>query len=385
MRMGRKKTIYLDNAATTFPKPEAVIRAVTEAMRYAGGNPGRGSHRLSTAAAELVYDCRTAAAELFGADPERVVFTENATHALNCAIKGLAEPGCHILIDNYAHNAVYRPVKALADAGLAEFDIYDASGDDEEILENIRRKLRPETRIVAAAHQSNICSHILPVEKIGKLCAQYGLHFVVDASQSAGHLPIDLAEMHITALCLPGHKGLFGPMGVGMLLSAPDVRYRTILEGGAGIHSLDASMPEELPERLEAGTLPLPAIAGLLAGIRYVRRVGLEEIRLHECTLSAELTRCLNNIPGVTVYGESIGPVVSFILDGSSPAETGAYLASRGICVRTGYHCAPLAHRTVGSIETGSVRAGFSWFNTMSDVHALADALENLRKKSGET
>ncbi|MBQ9718190.1 MAG: aminotransferase class V-fold PLP-dependent enzyme, partial [Clostridia bacterium] len=240
----KRRTVYLDNAATTYPKPEEVLRAASDAMRNAGGNPGRGSHRLSSAAAELVYDCRTAAAELFGAEPERVVFTLNATHALNFAVKGLAEAGCHILIDNYAHNAAYRPVAALAADGLAEYDIYDASGDGDEIIENIRNKLRPDTRMVIATHQSNICSYVLPVKKIGQFCAQYGLHFIVDASQSAGHLPIDMESMNITALCMPGHKGLFGPMGVGMLLSAPDVRYHTLLEGGAGIHSLDAAMPE---------------------------------------------------------------------------------------------------------------------------------------------
>ena len=375
------RTIYLDNAATTYPKPEEVLRAASDAMRKAGGNPGRGSHRLSNAAAELVFDCRTAAAELFGAEPERVVFTMNATHALNYAVKGLAEAGCHILIDNYAHNAAYRPVAGLADAGLAEYDIYDASGDEDEIIENIRSKLRPDTRIVLATHQSNICSHILPIETIGHFCAQYGLHFIVDASQSAGHLPIDLHRMNITALCMPGHKGLFAPMGVGMLISAPDVRYNTILEGGAGIHSLDAVMPEELPERLEAGTLPLPAVAGLLAGIRFVRRTGLQEIHLHECTLTSELTDRLSALGGVTVFGESVGSVVGFRVNGYSPAEVGAHLASRGICVRTGYHCAPLAHRTVGSFENGSVRAGVSYFNKMSDIHALTGELAELGRK----
>ena len=243
---------------------------------------------------------------------------------------------------------------------------------------NIHRMLRPDTRIVVVTHQPNICSRVLPLEKIGCLCAEYGLHFIVDASQSAGHLPIDLEKMHITALCMSGHKGLFGPMGVGMLLSAPDVSFRPLLEGGAGIHSLDPAMPAELPERLEAGTLPLPAIAGLLAGIRWVRHIGTEEIHLHECTLAAELIRRLHALPGVTVYGDSIGSVVTFNVNGCSPAETGAHLASRGICVRTGYHCAPLAHRTVGSIENGSVRAGFSWFNKMSDVRVLADALNDL-------
>ena len=376
--MHDRRTIYLDNAATTWPKPTAVIRSVTEAMRNAGGNPGRGSHRLSTAAAELVYDCRNEAAQMFGGDPEHVVFTHNATHALNFAIKGLASPGCHILIDNYAHNAVLRPVHALADAGTAEYDIYDASGGDDEILENIRTHLRPNTSIVIATHQSNLCSHVLPIEKIGHLCAQYGRYFIVDASQSAGHLPLHLEKMHITSLCMPGHKGLFGPMGVGLLLSAPDVRYRTLLEGGAGIRSLDLSMPEELPERLEAGTIPLPAIAGLLAGIRFVRCTGIEEIHLHECALAGELNRLLGDLPGVTIYGESLGSVVSFTVDGCSPAETGAHLASRGICVRTGYHCAPLAHRTIGTPENGSVRVSFSWFNKMPEIHALVAALEEL-------
>ena len=376
--MKTTRTVYLDNAATTFPKPELVVRAVADTMRNIGGNPGRGSHKLSTAASELVFDCRTAAAGLFGAEPDGVVFTVNATHALNYAIKGLAQNGCHILIDNYAHNAAYRPIAALATTGTVEYDLYDASGDDDEILENIRQRLRPTTRIVVATHQSNICSHILPIEKIGKLCAEYGLHFVVDASQSAGHLPIDLRSMNITALCLPGHKGLFGPMGVGMLISVDGVRYDTILEGGAGTHSLDAGMPEELPERLEAGTVPLPAIAGLLSGIRYVSRVGLEEIHLHECTLAAELAGQLSEIPGVTLYGETDGPVIGFNVDGRSPAEVGAYLASRGICVRTGYHCAPVAHRTIGSFENGHVRASVSYHNRMGDVGALVNAVRDM-------
>ena len=203
---------------------------------------------------------------------------------------------------------------------------------------------------------------------------------IVDAAQSAGHLPVDLRTMNITALCVPGHKGLFGPMGVGMLISAPDVTYQTILEGGAGIHSLDAAMPEELPERLEAGTLPLPAIAGLLAGIRYVRQTGLQEICLHECTLTTVLTGRLREISGVTLYGESVGSVVGFNVAGYSPAEVGAHLASRGICVRTGYHCAPLAHRTVGSFENGSVRVSVSHLNRMTEIDRLVNAVRDLQK-----
>ena len=374
-----RRTVYFDNAATSYPKPAAVVRVVTDAMRTAG-NPGRGSHRLAETAAELVYDCRAAAAEMFGAEPERVIFTAGATHALNAAVKGLAEPGCHILIDNYAHNAALRPVAALASAGFAEYDVYDADGDEERVLANIVQKLRPTTRLLIATHQSNICSHILPVGSIGRLCREYGIHLIVDAAQSAGHLPVDLRTMNITALCVPGHKGLFGPMGVGMLISAPDVTYQTILEGGAGIHSLDAAMPEELPERLEAGTLPLPAIAGLLAGIRYVRQTGLQEICLHECTLTSVLTGRLREISGVTLYGESVGSVVGFNVAGYSPAEVGAHLASRGICVRTGYHCAPLAHRTVGSFENGSVRVSVSHLNRMTEIDRLVNAVRDLQK-----
>ncbi len=369
------RTIYFDNAATTYPKPSCVTRAVTEAMRLYGGNPGRGSHKLSAATAELVYDCRTAAADFFHAEPERVVFTMNATHALNLAIRGLAAPGEHILLDNYAHNAAFRPTVAHG-----EYTLYDASGDDEDVLNSIRDNLRSDTRVVVATHQSNVCSRVLPIEKIGKFCAEYGLYFVVDASQSAGHLPIDCEKMHITALCLPGHKGLFSPMGVGLLIVAPDVRLEPLLYGGTGIHSIDTGMPEDLPERLEAGTLPVPAIAGLLAGIRYVWQIGLEEIRLHECALAAELTQALADIPGITLYGETDGSVIGFNLDGYSPSEVGATLAGKGICVRTGYHCAPVAHRTIGSFANGHVRVGLSYHNRTNEVDRLADVLRDMTK-----
>lgn len=373
------KSIYLDNAATTYPKPPSVVRAVVDCMRRIGGNPGRGSHRLSNAAAELVYDCRVEAAEMFGALPDRVVFTENATHALNLAIKGLSHVGEHILLDNYAHNATYRPLCALANEGTVELELYDTSGDEEATILDIEGRLRPETGMIVATHRSNICSHVLPLERIGRLCAERGIDLVVDAAQSAGQLPLDVGKMGITALCMPGHKGLYAPMGVGMLISSEkETVYRTLLEGGAGIRSLDSTMPEELPERLEAGTLPLPAIAGLLSGMRFVRQVGAEEIELHEATLTFELAERLRSLDGVTVYGESIGSTLGFGIDGRSPAEVGAALAARGICVRTGYHCAPLAHRTVGSYDEGSVRVSVSYFNTMSDIRLLADTVEGL-------
>lgn len=370
------KLIYLDNAATTYPKPDSVIRAVSECMRSRGGNPGRGSHRLSTAADSLVFDCRAAAAEMFGARPENVVFTLNATHALNMAIKGIVRPGCHVLIDNFAHNASYRPLCALADAGVCEFDIYDASGTDDETIGSITKHLRDNTTLLIATHQSNICSKVLPVAKIGQLCGANGIHFCVDAAQSAGHLPINVRKMGIGSLCMPGHKGLFGPMGIGMLITDGNAEYSTIIEGGAGINSLDTAMPDELPERLEAGTLPLPAIGGLLAGLRYVKSAGIAEIHIHECAMAAAFTEHIKNNKSISLYGSADGSVVSFRYAGYTPSEYGAYMARHGICLRSGYHCAPLAHRTLSSIDEGLIRVSFSYMNRMSDITALCNVID---------
>lgn len=364
--------IYLDNAATTYPKPRAVLSKMHEVMAKMGGNPGRGSHRLAAAAEQIVYECREEAAGMFGGEAENVVFTMNATQALNLAVKGLARPGGHILIDNFAHNAAYRPVMALVRSGVCTADVYDASGSDGEVIDSIRTLLRPETCLVIATHQSNICSKILPIGKIGQFCRSLGIPFTVDGSQSAGHLPIDIGSMGITALCLPGHKGLFGPMGVGLLISSGDAEYATILEGGAGIHSLDEEMPAMLPERLEPGTLPLPAIAGLCEGIRWVKNTGISSAHEHGCMLSGVLRE---RLPGLRTHGDPTGCVISFTSDTRTPAEIGAYLNAHGICVRTGYHCAPLAHKTLGTLQDGTVRISFSSMTTVSDVIRFADVL----------
>ena len=365
--------IYLDNAATTYPKPPSVIRRMSEAAQL--GNPGRGSHKLASEAAQIVYECREAAAGMFAGDPERVVFTLNATHALNMAIKGLAKSGGHILIDSFAHNAVYRPVTALVKSGFCTADIYDASGNDEDTLRAIQERLRPETCLVIATHQSNVCSKILPIAKIGAFCRSLRIPFVADASQSAGHLPIRMDSMGITALCLPGHKGLMGPMGVGLLLASADAQFSTILEGGAGIHSLEEDMPSLLPERLEPGTLCLPAIAGLCEGIRWVENYGIGAAEEHGCMLAGIFRE---KLPGVRTYGDCGGSVISFTVKGSTPAEVGAYLNANHICVRTGYHCAPLAHRTLGTPENGTVRISFSPMTTVRDVVRLTEVLSVL-------
>ncbi len=372
------KLIYFDNAATTWPKPYSVVASMTEAMQKYGGNPGRGSHKLSVAAAETVYDCRLMAAKLFHSTAENVVFTVNATTALNMAIKGLVNKGAHILIDNFAHNASYRPVMSLVNKSGCLTDFYDTTGTTEEILFDIEKKITAQTSLLVLTHQSNICSHTAPISEIGELCRKHGILFVVDASQSAGHLPIDMQTSKISALCVPGHKGLWGPMGVGMLLAGDGVTFRTILEGGAGILSTDVEMPDDLPERLEAGTVPYPAIAGLLAGMRYVEDSGIEAIREHERELSALFMEEIQKMSHISVFGETDGSVVGFTVRGHSPAEVGAYLSDFGICVRSGYHCAPIAHKTVGTYENGSVRVSFSHRNKEPEVLRLTKALKKL-------
>ncbi len=363
------KQIYLDNAATSFPKPDSVAWALSNAVKNLG-NPGRGAHKISLKASDTVYECRETAADFFGAQSENVVFTKNATEALNYAIKGLIKKNSHVLIDSYAHNAALRPLVALANEGFCKYDVCN-SGSPIDII----NRIKSETSAIIITHASNICSYKCDLEKIGKICREYGLTFIVDASQSAGHYPINIEQMGITALCLPGHKGLFSPMGVGMLISAPGTVYRTILEGGAGINSLDKFMPDDLPERLEAGTIPVPAIAGLLEGIRFVKKIGIEEIRKREVSSAQKAVRLLSELYGIRFYGDTSGSVFSFNIDGIAPSYISNYLAERNICVRSGYHCAPLAHTTVGSIDSGSVRVSYSYFNRENDAEHLRDAV----------
>lgn len=365
--------IYFDNAATTWPKPPEVIAATAEAMRSAGGNPGRGSHPLADAAAEIVYACREAAGRFFGAAPERVVFTSGATASLNVAIRGLIPAGGHVLYDNLCHNAVRRPLLAMQREGRIRAEQFDASGEEREILASFSEKICPETAAAVVTHASNICSKVLPIRKIGGLCRMHGIPLIVDAAQSAGVIPIDMQRDGIAALAVPGHKGLCGPQGVGLLVLGEGVVPRPLLIGGAGIRSLDEEMPEEIPERLEAGTLPLPAIAGLLAGIRWVGAQGIETIRRHESALAKCFAGGLGKC--CMVFGPADGSVVGFTHRRLTPAAIGSMLAEEGVCVRTGFHCAPDAHRTLGTGKDGCVRVSFSAFNTEEEVGRILKIL----------
>lgn len=380
----KEKLIYFDNAATTFPKPPSVSAAVKGCIDRYGGNPGRGAHPMAERASEVIYACRESAADLFGSAPERVIFTYSATHALNFAVKGLLRRGDHVLISGMSHNAAYRPVHAMAERGEITFDVYPHTPDDtaEDIVRGIEQLMKPETAMVIATHMSNITSETEPIAEIGALCRRRNIKLVVDGAQSGGHLPIDVAGMQLTALCLPGHKGLYGVQGVGMLILGEDVSAQeltTLIEGGSGIHSLDTSMPDVFPERLEAGTPGTPAIAGLLAGLDWVKQTGIPELHEHSAALSSYLWNSLSDDPFYSVYGSGYGGVVSFNVKRHSPAEVGKILGEHGICTRVGYHCAPLAHRAVGSYETGSVRVSFSYMNSIREVNVLLDALTRIK------
>ena len=354
-------------------------------MRDYCGNPGRGSHLLAMRAAEKIYECREAIASLFSCrDAQNVIFTLNATMSINMAIKGLLHEGDHVLISDMEHNAVFRPIYKLAREGRISYDIFSAhaleEGDvSDRVIASIFEKLRPNTKMLICAHASNICSSVLPLEQIGEHCRRKGIFFVVDAAQSAGHLPIDVERMQIDALCLPGHKGLLGPQGTGALLLGENISADTLLEGGSGYNSLEGSMPKDPPERYEAGTLPTPAIAGLCAGIQELKRIGIQRIHEHEVTLNRCLCRRLMKLSKVKVYAPHLeGSVLLFNAQEIPADRMGAMLNERGFCVRTGFHCAALAHASLRTPVTGAVRVSPGIYNTIAHMDAFADAVEEI-------
>ena len=371
--------IYLDSAATTLQKPPAVSQAVTRAMKCMA-SPGRGGHRPAMLAAETVFACRQAAARLFHMDnPEQVVLTFNATHGLNIAIKTLVRPGDTVLISGYEHNAVTRPLAAIG--GVTIRTARSPLFQPEELLRSFAAQMTPEVSCVICTHVSNVFGYILPVEEIALLCRRRGVPFVLDASQSAGCLPVDMAELGAAFAAMPGHKGLYGPQGTGLLLCGGGA-VRTLLEGGTGSASLQQEMPEFLPDRLEAGTHNIPGAAGLLEGLRFVLRKGTGTILRHEQGLCARAAEGLARMDGVTVFAapspEGQGGVLSFTAEGTDCEDVGQALGRMGIAVRAGLHCAPLAHCTAGTLETGTVRVSFSAFNTPQEVDRFLCAVRSL-------
>ena len=384
--------IYFDNAATSYPKPRSVIEETVRCMTDYGGNAGRGTHALALAAAEKIYECRTLAAKHFGVDdPARVIFSFNTTYALNTVLKGLLREGDRVLLSDLEHNAVLRPLAALERSGRISCEIFPSMvGDDRQsavrICAGIAKRLTKETRMVVCTHASNLCSVTMPIREIGAFCHRHGLLFVVDGAQSAGHERINLEEMEIDALCVPSHKGLYGPQGGGMILlgkgMSPEM-LETLVEGGNGMASREPTMPLVLPERYEVGTMPAPIIAGLCEGIRVVEKIGIDEIAEHERTLYRRMREVLLNMRGVTLYAPQYeGAVLLFNLDGIPSERVGRALAERGICVRSGYHCAALGHKTLGTPEGGAVRASFGIYNHLGEVERFCRAVEEIAKEA---
>lgn len=372
--------IYLDSAATTLQKPPAVARAAANAINHLA-SPGRGGHRPAMAASETAFACREEAAALFHVpSPEQVVFTFNATHGLNIAIKSLVKPKNRVVISGYEHNAVTRPLHAIpgVEVRVAEGPLFDRAA----MVESFRRELDRGVDAAVCTHVSNVFGFILPLEEIAALCRAKGVPLIVDAAQSAGCLPLDFQALGAAFVAMPGHKGLFGPQGTGLLLCAGEAE--PLLEGGTGSQSLSQTMPEFLPDRLEAGTHNITGVAGLLEGIRFVRRQGVEEIGRRENCLIRKMGEGLTALPGLRVFlsedPEAQGGVLSFLMEGRDCEELGEALGDRGFALRAGLHCAPLAHRSAGTLETGTVRASVSPFNREGEICQFLRAMEGLNK-----
>ena len=369
--------IYLDSAATTLQKPPAVARAVSSAVGHLA-TPGRGGHVPAMRAAETAFLCRQAAAELFQVEsPEQVVFTSNATHGLNLAIHSLLKPGDAVVISGYEHNAVTRPLHALG------VNIRVAAGplfDPEAQVRAFERQLDETVRAVICNHVSNVFGFILPVEGIAALCRERGIPFVLDASQSAGVLPVRMEDWGAAFVAMPGHKGLYGPQGTGLLLC--QAGGEPLIAGGTGSLSRQPEMPDFLPDRLEAGTHNVPGVAGLLEGLRFLRRRGIHSLFCHEAALVRQAAEGLAQLPRVQVYsaGEKgcQSGVLSFRVAGRDPGWVAEELGQRGIAVRAGLHCAPLAHATGGTEATGTVRVSFSAFNTGQEVERFLKTMRRL-------
>lgn len=364
--------IYLDNGATTLHKPVGVSDAVRRAL-FTCGNPGRGGHRAAMEAARTVFSCREKAANMFSCQPEQTVFTQNCTHGLNIAIRTLVKPGSRVVISGFEHNAVTRPLHGLGAritvAGRRLFCPEDTVTAWENALKN-------GADAAVFTHVSNVFGYILPIEELSALCRRYGVPFVIDAAQSAGVLPVSLRETGADFIAMPGHKGLLGPQGTGLLLCArqPD----TLLMGGTGSDSVSQTMPEQLPERLEAGTLNVPGIAGLEAGLSYLEKTGIHRIARREQTQVRRCARELKKL-GVAVFsGPSQAGTVSFIPSGDCE-EFAEALAQRGIAVRAGLHCAPLAHESAGTLATGTVRVSFGHDASDSQTDRLIHAVKTIK------
>ena len=369
--------VYLDNSATTFPKPLCVSDEISRCIKKYCGNPGRSSHSLSIASAEKIFQTRVLLAELFNSEPENVVFTYNTTYALNIAIKSMIKYSTHILISDIEHNSVLRPINELYKQKLCTYSLFSTNGTTDEILNSIKNSIQSNTKMLICTHVSNVGSRRLPIKEIGDLCKKYDIEFIVDGAQSAGVYDIDIKNMNIGALCIPSHKGLYGPQGGGAVIFNTNKPLRSVIEGGTGINSLEENMPDFLPEKFEAGTLSTPIIAAWGEALKWLNLIGIDKIRRHEEDLYIYCKENLKAIKNLKLYemNDYAGNSLLFNINGVSSSTIASYLNDNNIAVRSGFHCSPLAHKLLDTGDDGAVRVSFSVFNSKNDINQLCEAL----------
>lgn len=376
--------IYFDNGATSGKKPEIVLRSINNCLKNYNANPGRSGHNLSVMAAEKVFETRKKIADFFGAkEPENVIFTANCTHSLNYVIKGILSRNDHVVVSELEHNAVMRPLHKT----VSRYDMATVSFlDDKETVENFKNLINKNTKMIICTAASNVCGKMLPLKEIGRLCKDNNILFTVDAAQGAGIMPINMEEMGIDFLCIAPHKGLFSPMGIGILIAAREIP-QTIIEGGTGSDSLNLNQPQIMPEMLESGTVNLPGIFGVSAGIDFIKKVGKNNIYSHEMSLIQYIYKNLSKMENVILYTpfpqlHRYAPVLSFNIMGLTSDETASLLNKRGIYTRAGLHCAPFAHKKLGTQDTGTVRVSLGYYNTRNEAEYFIKTVRNLQKSN---
>ena len=378
--------IYLDNAATSWPKPEGVYRAMDEFLRKNAGSPGRGSHSMSLVAAEIVEEARILMARLINvSEKERIIFTLNCTDALNLGLKGVLKPGDHVITSCMEHNSVVRPLRKLEKQGVKVTRIPPSLNTEAVSAKDIEEAVTADTKLVVIVHASNVTGVIQPIEEYGMVARKHNLIFMVDAAQTAGKYPIDVQTSNIDLVAFAGHKGLFGPPGTGGLYVGERVDLDSLREGGTGVYSEQEEQPTGLPYRYESGTLNGVGICGLGAGLKYIFNEGLDRICAYEQYLTGRLFEGLSKIPGLTLYSakdrSKQAPVISFNIEGYEPAEVGIILDQAfDIKVRTGLHCSPAAHKTVGTYPLGTVRLSPGYFNTDEEVDFALQTLQKIAR-----
>ncbi len=389
MKKKKTKGIYLDCAATTRQKPPQVLKALTQFATEVGVSHGRGAYRKGIEANELVFQTRLALSKLFNIQRmDRILFMKNVTEALNTALKGFLKKGDHVVLSSLEHNAVIRPLNKLKAVLGLEYSLVPANSQGRLNPYDFEKAIKPNTRMVCLVHASNVTGNLSPVEEVGALCSRKGIAFLVDAAQTAGSVPISVKDLHIDFLAFTGHKGLMGPTGTGGLVVSPQLNLDSFLEGGTGSNSDKEEQPSQWPDKFESGTQNYWGLAGLKASVEFLLKSGVESVRKKEEALTTQFLAGAEQIKGVKIYGLPAGTgkerisVVSLNVEGKDPSEVGYELDEKfSIMTRVGLHCAPLAHRTIGTYPIGTVRFSFGYYNTEKEIEKALKALRELAKK----